>query len=175
MVGTWENLMPQLVVLIVAPTLAVLFGAAAYAQQPIANEVVGPWKLISEKVERGDQTSEPLGSDPLGLMMLDRRGHVMMTISRRDLPSIAAKRRDAGTPEENKAILSGLLAYTGTYKVEPEGVLTYHIEGSTFPNWIGTDQKRYFKLSGSDMTWTNYAPAINGETAVLVWRHMDPG
>jgi hypothetical protein len=167
--------MTQLIARIVsASTLALLLGTAAYAQQqPTAQDVVGTWKLISEKVQRGDQTSEPLGSDPLGLMMLDRSGHVMMTISRRDLPKIAAKRRDAGTPEENKGILSGLLAYNGTYKVEPEGVLTYHIEASTFPNWIGTDQKRYFKLSGNEMTWTNYAPAVNGETAVLVWRRMD--
>ena len=117
--------MTQLIARIVsASTLALLLGAAAYAQQqPTAQDVVGTWKLISEKVQRGDQTSEPLGSDPLGLMMLDRSGHVMMTISRRDLPKIAAKRRDAGTPEENKGILSGLLAYNGTYKVEPEGVL----------------------------------------------------
>ena len=167
--------MAQLIARIVsASTLALLLGTAAYAQQqPTAQDVVGTWKLISEKVQRGDQTSEPLGSDPLGLMMLDRSGHVMMTISRRDLSKIAAKRRDAGTPEENKGILSGLLAYNGAYKVEPEGVLTYHIEASTFPNWIGTDQKRYFKLLGNEMTWTNYAPAIGGETAVLVWRRVD--
>jgi hypothetical protein len=107
------------------------------------------------------------------LMMLDRSGHVMMTISRRDLPKFAANRRDAGTAEENKGVLSGLLAYFGTYTVDPEGVLTYRIEDSTFPNWIGTDQKRHFKLSGNEMTWTNYAPAISGETAVLIWRRME--
>lgn len=154
-----------------AGIMAAWLGAMAYAQQqPAAQQVVGTWKLISEKVQRGGEMSEPLGSDPLGLMMLDRSGHVMMTIARRDLPTIAAKRRDAGTPEENKGILSGLLAYYGTFKVEPEGVLTYHIESSSFPNWIGTDQKRAFKLSGDEMTWTNYAPAITGETAVLVWK-----
>jgi hypothetical protein len=157
-----------------ASTLALLLTTAAHAQQqPSAQDVVGSWKLISEKVQRGAQTSEPLGSDPLGLMMLDRSGHVMMTISRRDLPKIAAARRDAGTSEENRAILSGLLAYNGSYTVEPNGVLTYRIDASTFPNWIGTDQKRYFKLSGNEMTWTNYAPAVTGETAILVWRRLD--
>jgi hypothetical protein len=167
--------MTQLIArLLSVSTLALLLGTAGYAQQQrTAQDVVGTWKLISEKVQRGEQVAEPLGSEPLGLMMLDRSGNVMMTISRRDLPQIAAKRRDAGTPEENKGILSGLLAYNGTYKVEPDGVLSYHIETSTFPNWIGTDQKRYFKLSGNEMTWTNYAPAVNGETAVLVWRRVD--
>jgi hypothetical protein len=49
-----------------APTLALLLGATAYAQQqPTAQDLVGTWKLISEKVKRGDQTTEPLGSDPL--------------------------------------------------------------------------------------------------------------
>ena len=154
--------------------VAWLLGTVASAQQqPTAQDVIGTWKLTSEKVQRGGETTEPLGSDPAGLMMLDRSGHVMMTISRRDLPKFAANRRDAGTAEENKGVLSGLLAYFGTYTVDPEGVLTYRIEDSTFPNWIGTDQKRHFKLSGNEMTWTNYAPAISGETAVLIWRRME--
>src|SRR4051794_1453958 len=104
---------------------AALVGAAVPSvsaqQQPTTQDVVGTWKLISEKVQRGGQTTEPLGSDPLGLMMLDRNGRVMMTISRRDLAKITANRRDAGTPEENKEVLSGLLTYFGTYTVTTDG------------------------------------------------------
>lgn len=159
--------------LVAAAAYALFLATAVSAQESaMAQNVAGTWKLISEKIHRGGTTSEPLGSDPAGLMMLDPSGHVMMTISRRDLPKLAAKRRDEGTPEENKGILSGLLAYFGTYTVEPNGVLSYHIDASTFPNWIGTDQKRHFKLDGDEMTWTNYAPAISGDTAVLVWQRM---
>jgi Lipocalin-like domain len=107
-------------------------------------------------------------------MILDRTGHFVMIISRRGLPSFAAKRRDAGTPDENKEVLAGLLAFFGKYTVnEPENVLSIRVEASTFPNWIGTDQKRYFTLSGDEMIGTNRTPAVGGESAKLVWKRAE--
>lgn len=41
----------------------------------------------------------------------------MLLIARPGLPNFAASKRDAGTPEENKAVLAGLLAFIGTYSV----------------------------------------------------------
>ena len=105
--------------------------------------------------------------------MLDKGGRFMLVISRRGIPIIAANKRDAGTPEENKAILAGMLAFFGSYKVSvPDGLLTIHVEASTFPNWIGSDQKRYFTLAGDEMTWVNRSPAVSGETAKLIWRRQ---
>jgi hypothetical protein len=98
-------------------------------------------------------------------MMLDPGGHFVLIISRPSMPKIEANRRDAGTPDENKAILAGMLAFFGTYKVSiPDGLLTIHVEASTFPNWVRTAQKRYFTLAGDEMTWVNHAPAVSGET-----------
>lgn len=158
-----------LAVLLLAPS------GATRAQQPAGSQVlVGTWTLISETVSRGGQTVEPLGSDPLGSMVLDRTGHFVMIISRRGLPNFAAKRRDAGTPDENKEVLAGLLAFFGKYTIsEPDNVLSIRVEASTFPNWVGTDQKRYFTLSGDEMTWTNCTPAVSGETAKLVWKRTE--
>ncbi len=132
-------------------------------------KVVGTWTLVSETAHQGDKTTQPLGPNPLGSMMLDKGGHFMLLISRRDLPKFAAGKRDSGTPEENKAVLSGLLAFVGTYTVN-EGVLTLHPEASTFPNWIGSDQKRYFSIAGDEMKWTNRTPAIGAEVVEVVWK-----
>ena len=52
-------------------------------------------------------------------------------------------------------------------------MLSIRVEASTFPNWIGTDQKRYFTLSGDEMIWTNRAPAVSGEIAKLVWKRTE--
>jgi hypothetical protein len=151
--------------------LAAIVGSSSLAAQ----EVSGTWTLISETVQRGDQVTQPLGAHPLGMMMLDQTGHFSLIISREGLPKIAANRRDAGTPEENHAILGGMLAFYGSYKASvPDGLLMVHVEASTFPNWIGTDQRRDFKLSGDEMTWVNRAPAVKGETAKLVWRRSSP-
>ena len=95
----------------------------------------------------------------------------MLLISRSALPKFAAGKRDAGTPEENKAVLAGLLAFYGTYSVNEAGqVLILHPEASTFPSWIGADQKRYLKLGGDRLTWINRTAAIGAEVVEVVWK-----
>ncbi len=133
------------------------------------SSVLGTWVLVSEVVQQGGKSTEPLGHDPLGLMMLDRGGRFMLMIARRDLPKFAANKRNGGTAEENKAVLGGSLSFFGTYSVAA-GVLTLKPEASTFPNWNGTDQKRFFTINGDEMKWTNRAPAVSGEVAELVWK-----
>ncbi len=136
-----------------------------------AGAVIGTWMLVSEVAHQGDKTTEPLGPHPLGAMMLDGGGHFMLMIARPDLPKFVANKRDAGTPEENKAVLAGCLAFFGTYSViEADQVLILHPEASTFPNWVGADQKRYMTVTADEMKWTNRTPAIGAEIVELVWK-----
>jgi Lipocalin-like domain len=66
---------------------------------------------------------------------------------RSDLPKFASNDRQNGTPEENKAIVQGSLSYFSTYTVdEAAKTMVIHIEGCSFPNWNGKDQKRSFAL-----------------------------
>ena len=158
------------------PALVVgaMFAAAGFAgarQPPGQGRFVGTWMLVSETAHQGDKTSEPLGPNPLGSIMFDQGGRFMLLIARPGLPKFDANKRDAGTPEENKAVLAGLLAFIGTYTVsEADQVLTLHVEASTFPNWVGTDQKRSFTFVGDEMKWTNRTPAIGAEVVEVVWR-----
>lgn len=154
-----------------AGVMLVLVGLAE-AQQPMGQgAVVGTWMLVSETAHKGDKTTEPLGPNPVGSIMLDRGGRFMLLIARPELPKFAANKRDAGTAEENKAVLAGLLAFIGTYSVsDADQVLTLHPEASTFPNWIGADQKRFMTLVGDEMKWTNRTPAIGAEVVEVVWR-----
>lgn len=153
--------------------VGVMFAANfAGSQQPTTQgHLMGTWILVSETAYEGDKTSEPLGSNPVGSIMFDQGGRFMLLIARSDLPKFAANKRDAGTLEENKAVLAGLLAFIGTYSVsEADQVLILHVEASTFPNWVGTDQKRSFKIVGDEMKWTNRTPAIGAEVVEVVWR-----
>jgi Lipocalin-like domain len=147
-------------------------GHVALAQQETPqSSVLGTWMLVSEVAHQGGKTTQPLGSHPVGSMMLDQRGRFMLMIARRDLPKFAANKREAGTADENKAVLAGSLSFFGTYSVGA-GVLTLRPEASTFPNWVGTDQKRYFTIAGDEMKWTNRAPAIAAQVAELVWKRV---
>jgi lipocalin-like protein len=157
-----------------AVIVGAMFAAAKFAgaqQPPGQGHLVGTWMLVSETAHQADKTSEPLGPNPLGSIMFDQGGRFMLLIARASLPKFAANKRDAGTPEENQAVLAGLLAFIGTYTVsEADEVLTLHVEASTFPNWVGTDQKRSFTLVGDEMKWINRTPAIGAEVVEVVWR-----
>lgn len=94
--------------------------------------LVGTWTLVSETAHQGDKTAQPLGPNPQGLMMLDSAGRFMMIIARPDIPKFAVNKRDAGTPEENKAVLAGMLGFYGTSVSE-------------------ADQKRFLTFRGDQM------------------------
>jgi hypothetical protein len=49
--------------------------------------------------------------------------------------------------------------------------LNLHIEGSTFPNWDGQDQKRPVTVTGNDMKVINPTPSIGGGGKnIQVWK-----
>src|ERR1700756_301513 len=146
-------------------------GFAGAQQTTLQGAVVGTWTLVSEVAHQGEKKTLPLGPNPLGSIMLDRGGRFILMIARPDLPKFAGNKRDAGTPEENKAVLAGSLAFFGTYSInDADNVLTLHPEASTFPNWVGADQKRYCTVAGDEMKWTNRTPAIGAEFVELVWK-----
>jgi hypothetical protein len=145
---------------ITAVALVMPFSALdACAQQKAAKKgdpLIGTWTLVSLTNEQDGKTTEPLGPNPKGLFFFDRSGHYAFLLFVSDLPKFASNSRDKGTPEENRAIVVGSLAHFGTYSVnEKEGSFTVHPEASTFPNWVGIDQKRLFSISKDEFKMTN--------------------
>ena len=138
-----------------------------------SKELVGSWTLISAKVEQRGQIVEPFGSSPKGILTFDRNGRFSMVVTRSDLPKIASNNRAAGTQEENKAVVQGSIAYFGTYSVrEPDRLFVVHVEGSTFPNWVGTDQKRIFSIAGDELKYTNSDRSSGEGTALVIWKRL---
>jgi hypothetical protein len=120
------------------------------------NPLIGTWVLVSLTNEQDGKTTEPLGPNPKGLFIFDRSGRYAFQIFVADLPKFASNSRDKGTPEENRAIVVGSLAHFGTYSVnEKEGSFSVRPEASTFPNWVGIDQKRLFSISKDELKMTN--------------------
>jgi hypothetical protein len=97
--------------------------------------------------------------------------HFSIVITRASLPKLAAGNREKGTPEENQAVVQGSIAYFGTYTFDEETrMLTARIEGSTFPNFIGQDQKRLITIRGDELTYVNPQPSGGGGTAQAIWK-----
>jgi hypothetical protein len=138
-----------------------------------AEQLIGHWTLVSVKNERDGKTTEPFGPNPKGSYSFDRSGHYALLIFRSDLPKFASNNLDQGTPEENKAVVVGSLAHFGTYSVnEKEGTFSVRPEASTFPNWVGIDQKRSFSLSQGELKIINPGTAKGG-TSTLIFKRAD--
>jgi len=137
-----------------------------------SNELVGAWTLVSITVNQGEQKKiEPFGPAPKGSLIFERNGRFSITVTRSDLPKFGSSSRVAGTPEENAAIVQGTIAYFGTYSISVEDrLVTVHVEGSTFPNWVGTDQKRLFTIIGDELRYTNVNRSSGAGTALVVWK-----
>jgi hypothetical protein len=142
----------------VASALALSISAAA-AQS--AKDLVGAWTLVS---------AEAFGSNPKGILMFSADGHFATVLVRADIAKYASNSRTQATSAESKATVDGTLAFFGTYTVSGTD-LSLHLDGSTFPNWNGADQKRTnLTITGDELKYTQPSPSGGGGPAVVVWR-----
>jgi Lipocalin-like domain len=154
-------------------TLAlVLLPTGAIGQQKsLKDQLAGTWTLVSSDTVAPNGTRTPtFGANPKGIAVFDPGGRYVFAFTSTSLPKFASNNRMSGTPEEHKAVIQGSLSHFGTYAVdEAAKSFTLHTDGSSFPNWIGTEQKRPFTISGDDLKWTTPV-ASGGGTAELVWK-----
>jgi len=136
-------------------------------------QFVGAWKLVSSEFRRSDgEVTYPMGRDTAGMLMYDANGHMSAQVMRSNRPAFASGDQLKGTPEEIKAAFEGCVAYYGTYEInEEEGTVTHHVEGCSFPNWVGTAQRRFFEFSGNRLMLSSAPIPMGGEqvTATLTW------
>ncbi len=151
---------------LLAPDLAV---AQSKSQKEL---LVGTWTLAAADSVRSDSSRTPLfGANPKGIMIFTADGHFALVQMRADVPRIAANNRDQATPEEYKSIVSGSIAYYGTYAFnENEKTIALQLAGSTYTNLMGGEQKRIVSnLTMEELTFTNPRnPA--GMTLEVTWK-----
>jgi hypothetical protein len=87
-----------------------------------------------------------------------------------DTSQIASNDPRVTNSEESSALIVESIAYYGTYIVnEAERFIVLHLEASTFPNQIGTDQKRTVtSLTANELRY-NATAALLGTQVHQVW------
>jgi hypothetical protein len=106
------------------------------------DKVIGTWKLVSYEVEV-QATGEKLpvmGKNPTGYVVFNPEGRVFFVLT-------GEGRQPAKTDKERADLLSTLVAYTGTYRIEGDKWIT-KVEVAWDPAWVGTEQVRPFTLDG---------------------------
>jgi hypothetical protein len=116
-------------------------------------ELIGTWKFVSTTGERKDGTKYDLfGPAPNRVTIFNPDDHFALMNARPDRPKYAGGNRMEGSPEEFRATVRGSIAYFGKYSFdEPNSAFALHIDGSTFPDYEGTGQKRPFEIIGNDI------------------------
>jgi hypothetical protein len=161
--------------------LALMFFATGYRNaaaedvRPLRAQLVGHWTLLSLEVVSGEAIQYPLGRDVSGLIMYDEAGNMAVQIMQANRPHFSSGDQASGTPAELAAAVTGYIAYFGTYSVD-EGarIVTHHLTGSLFPNWVGTEQRRQVALVGDELTLSSQPIVFQGKTRVfrLVWKRQ---
>ncbi len=161
---------------VVSVCIAAAFGITAFAgnaacqQKPMA-QLAGTWSLVSFELVRPDGSRvSTFGANPNGIAFFDTTGHYIITVMRSGRPNYAINNPAQGTADENKATAQGTITYFGTYKSgDTDQTIAIHVDGSSFPNWNGTDQKRIFAIAGDQLKLTAPVGGTVG-TAEVVWK-----
>ena len=93
------------------------------------------------------KTVYPYGENPFGILIYTPDGYMSALLMDPDRKRFASDDLKTGTVDDIKQAYDKFDAYCGTYTIDEEkGTVTHHVEGAKFPNWVGTDQIRYFEL-----------------------------
>jgi hypothetical protein len=135
--------------IILSAVASLLIGTAGANAQEM-KDVVGAWAHVSNVNTATDGAKSDLfGPNPKGQAVYGPDGRFAIMFHRADMPKIAANSRTKGTPEENQAIVGGMISLYGSYTVVDKAIVM-KVEGSSYPNWVGSEQRRPISMPTKD-------------------------
>jgi len=136
-----------------------------------AQSIEGRWKLIAAEDLRADGTVAryPWGRTPVGSIVVDR-GWCYVQIMSSDVPAFTAAAPPIGEQMSAK-LLSSYIAYSGACTVDDkEGSVTLKVDAAWRPNYVGTSQKRFFRIEKNRMFFGPGPNSIRAEGGNLTRR-----
>ena len=130
-------------------------------------QFVGTWRLV-EMIEASEAFVERMGGQPFGQINYDAAGFMTAMIVRRDRPQFTAREYAQGTVDDRDiyAAFDGLIAYCGTWEVDPErSIVTHHVISSAVPAIAGSGVLRHYEFVDRRL----YLRPDEGTGGILVW------
>jgi hypothetical protein len=151
-------------------------------QKSLKEQLVGTWTLVSSDQVRPDgSTLQQFGANPKGINVFDANEHFFLIIASSgslmvasaDNPKIVSIDPSKANSGDGVLNVESIACY-GTYTVnEAEKVAILHIDASTFPNQVGTDQKRTItSLTAAELKY-NIPAATSGVQVHQVWKRAE--
>lgn len=145
----------------------------ATSQTP--SPLIGSWRLISFELHDEDGTvSRPWGDDVTGINTYTADGYLSEQFGSAHRPALTHDDWVSATPEEIDRAARHYFAYAGTYELDGQ-TITYHLEESLMPNWIGKTERRFWSVTGDTLTITTPPLLVAGKMQVstLIWRRAE--
>lgn len=125
--------------------LAALFVFLIAVEPSFADDsakIIGIWKLVAYEIEiQATGQKEPvMGQNPTGYVIFTPEGRMMGILT-------GEGRKAAKTIQDRAGLLNSLTSYTGMYRIEEDKWIT-KIDVAWNPEWLGTEQTRFFKVDG---------------------------
>jgi hypothetical protein len=122
-----------------------------------AQSLTGRWRLLAAEDVRADGSiaRHPWGLKPVGSIVVEG-GYCYVQIMSGDVPSFTS-----GQPigeQMTAALLSTYIAYSGACTIDQaESSVTLKVDSAWRPNYVGTEQKRFFKFESGKLI---FGPAV---------------
>ena len=142
--------------------------------------LVGTWRLVSvEARDASGAVSRPYGPAPVGYLAYTVERRMMVSIMRGPAPRVESGDLFLGAAS---ALVNGhaYIGYSGTVSVEDisprgaagalAGTVVHTLDTCSYPNWVGTEQRRLFLLDGDTLTLTTPSIQRGGTGAVATVR-----
>ena len=137
----------------------------------ISNEkFVGSWELLEWSAELTDgKIVFPFGEDAIGRITYDDLGNMAVQIMENNRSQFQSEDPLQAQPDEIIPAYRGFLAYCGDYEVHPvTNQVTHQIKISSFPNWIGQNQVRYYEFREDKMILST--DIVGSSRHKLIWK-----
>ena len=138
----------------------------------VVDQFIGTWHLVkwtAQPVE-GD-VFYPFGENAVGQIVYDAHGYMMVEIMKKERKLFASNDLLQGSAEEILNAYNGFVSYCGTYTIDVAAKMVVHrIHISSFPNWVGQDQVRFYDIQDDFLTLR--APAIGTTQHEVLWRKL---
>jgi hypothetical protein len=156
-------------ILVWATTLLAMAPALAIAAEP---SLTGTWTLTAADRLYPDGTRvRDYGEHPKGRLIIDAQGRYSLQIFNGDRLRVASGDKATATSAELASAVTGSSTHYGTVAVDPAAhVLVFRIEGASFANWEGTEQRRKYVLSGDRLSYQVPTPRPDGAIPISEWR-----
>ena len=138
---------------------------AAHAEPGARERLIGTWRVVSAGTFRSDGKFEPFpeyGPNPIGYLMYDTTDHMCVSLANPNHPHWANAKKP--TDAEKLRSYDVFFAYCGSYEVrEKESLVIHRPEMGSWPHYVGTDQRRHFRLEGDRLLLSDEETPPGGE------------